>query len=313
MQISLKQVRYFLAAAETGQFSAAATKAFVTQTAITAAIKELENSLGLKLFLRHHASGVSLTVDGQKFLHHAYNIAASVNAAIHDPGLMCQEVSGHVRLGATPSMLGSYVVPAIARFTRAYPQIEIEVIELERSILENALLHGEVDIGVLWLINLDKPAAFDMVPLTRSRRQLWLPTSHPLLNKRNISLSDVSAFPSVLYSADETPRNTLLFWRKSGLEPNIRYRVSSVEAVRSLVAQGMGVTIMSDVIYRPFSSEGLRIETRALADGLPSIEIGMAWDIDRPPAGAVEAFKSFMQLTFSGPGLGSRSGSNLVD
>src|ERR1035437_373826 len=110
MQISLKQVRYFLAAAETGQFSAAAAKAYVTQTAITAAIKELESTLGLKLFLRHHASGVSLTVDGQKFLHHAYNIAAAVNSAIHDPGLMCQDVSGRVRLGATPSMLGAYVV-----------------------------------------------------------------------------------------------------------------------------------------------------------------------------------------------------------
>jgi DNA-binding transcriptional LysR family regulator len=60
MQISLKQIQYFLAAAETGQFSAAATKVHVTQTAITAAIKELESALGLALFHRHHASGVSI-------------------------------------------------------------------------------------------------------------------------------------------------------------------------------------------------------------------------------------------------------------
>ncbi|XAH25406.1 LysR substrate-binding domain-containing protein [Xylophilus sp. GW821-FHT01B05] len=303
MQISLKQVHYFLAAAETGQFSAAAAKVYVTQTAITAAIKELESSLGLKLFLRHHASGVSLTVDGQKFLHHAYNIVAAVNSAIHDPGLMRQDVSGRVRLGATPSMLGSYVVPAIARFSRAYPQIEVEVIELERPALESALLRGEVDIGVLWLINLDEPGAFGTVPLTRSRRQLWLPASHPLLNKRNISLSDIRELPYVLFNVDETPRNTLLFWKQAGLEPNIRYCVSSVEAVRSLVAQGMGVTILSDVTYRPFSCEGLRIEARSLIDGLPSIEIGLAWDIKGPLSGAVDAFKVFMQLTFSGPGL----------
>lgn len=304
MQISLKQIRYFLAAAETGQFSAAAAKAYVTQTAITAAIRELESILGLKLFLRHHASGVSLTVDGHKFLHHAYNIVAAVNSAIHDPGLMCQDVSGRVRLGATPTMLGSYVVPAIARFSRAYPQIEVQVVELERPVLESALLRAEVDIGVLWLINLDQPDAFNTVPLTRSRRQLWLPASHPLLTKRNISLADISELPYVLYDADETPRNTLLFWQQAGLEPNIRYRVSSVEAVRSLVAQGMGVTILSDVIYRPFSSEGLRIETRSLMNGLPSIEIGLAWGIAQPLSAAAEALKAFIELTFSGPSLG---------
>lgn len=304
MQISFKQISYFLAAAETGQFSAAAAKAYVTQTTITVAIRELESILGLKLFLRHHASGVSLTVDGQKFLHHAYSIIAAVNSALHDPGLISQEISGRVRLGATPTMLGSYMVPAIARFLSAYPQIEVEVIELERPLLESALLRAEVDIGVLWLINLDQPAAFNTVPLTRSRRQLWLPASHPLLNKRNVSLSDISALPYVLYNADETPRNTLLFWQQAGLEPKIRYRVSSVEAVRSLVAQGMGVTILSDVIYRPFSSEGLRIETRPLMNGLPSIEIGLAWGIERPLSSAADALRAFMELTFSGPGLG---------
>src|SRR5438445_10383096 len=112
MQISLKQIQYFLAAAETGQFSAAATKVHVTQTAITAAIKELERALGVALFLRHHASGVSLTVDGQKFLHHAYSIAAAVNSALQDPGLIRQNVSGKVRVGATPSILALYVIPA---------------------------------------------------------------------------------------------------------------------------------------------------------------------------------------------------------
>lgn len=308
MQISFKQIKYFLAAAETGQFSAAAAKVYVTQTTITVAIRELESILGLKLFLRHHASGVSLTVEGQKFLHHAYTILAAVDSAIHDPGLMCQEVSGRVRFGATPTMLGSYVVPALARFSRSYPQVELEVIEMDRPVLEAALLRAEVDIGVLWLINLDQPAAFNTVPLTRSRRQLWVSDSHSLLNKRNISLSDISELPYVLYNADETPRNTLKFWRQAGLEPNIRYCVSSVEAVRSLVAQGMGVTILSDVIYRPFSSEGLRIQTRSVMNGLPSIEIGLAWGIEQPLSRAANALKEFIELTFSGPGMDVKFG-----
>jgi len=212
MQISLKQIQYFLAAAEAGQFSAAATKVHVTQTAITAAIKELESVLGLALFHRHHASGVSLTVDGQKFLSHAHNIAAAVSSAILDPGLMRQNVEGRVRLGATHSMLGSYIVPAIARFLQAYPHVYLEVVELERPALERALLRGKVDIGVGWLESLESTAGLTAASLTRSRRQLWLCANHPLLKKRGIRLADVQRLPYVLYNQDETPQNTLLFW-----------------------------------------------------------------------------------------------------
>lgn len=304
MQLSLKQIQYFLAAAETGQFSAAAAKVHVTQTAITASIKELELALGLKLFQRHHATGVSLTIDGQKFLQHAYTIAAAVNSALHDPGLIRQNVVGTLRFGATHAMLGSYVIPALARFTQAYPQIDLQVLELERPALEKGLLRGQVDIGIAWLANLEMPTKFSTLPLTRSRRQLWLCANHPLLSKRSIALTDIQQLPYVLYSQDETPRNSLLFWELAGLEPNIRYRVSSIEALRSLVAQGMAVTVLSDVIYRPFSHEGLRIETRPLVDGLPSIEIGMVWALRRPLSPATEAFRTFMQLTFGGPGAG---------
>ncbi|MDY7578148.1 LysR family transcriptional regulator [Herbaspirillum sp. RTI4] len=304
MQLSFKQIHYFLAAAETGQFSAAASKAHVTQTAITASIKELESALGVQLFIRHHASGVSLTVDGQKFLHHAHNIAAAVNSAIHDPGLMRQDVTGAFRIGATHSMLSYYAVPAIAQFAKAYPQIKLDVIELERPALEAALLSGEIDIGIAWLANFDAPEKFGMVPLTRSRRQLWLPAAHPLLNKRSIALSEVANLPYILYDMDETPKNTLLFWEKAGLQPNIRYRVTSIEAVRSLVAQGLGVSIVSDVCYRPFSLDGLRIEHRPLLDSMAFIEIGLAWDATQELSGAVEAFKLFMELTFGGPGSG---------
>jgi DNA-binding transcriptional LysR family regulator len=301
MQLSLKQIQYFLAAAESGQFSAAAAKVHVTQTAITAAIKELESGLGIQLFDRHHASGVSLTVDGQKFLHHAQSITAAVNAALEDPGLIHQNVAGTIRLGTTHSILGSYIVPTLARFMRAYPLTNLEVLELERPALERALLSGKLDIGVAWLENLES-TALTTAPLTRSRRQLWLCANHPLLQKRGIALKDVRELPYALYGPDETPRNTLLFWQRAGLEPNIRYRVTSIEAIRSLVAQGLAVTVLADVIYRPFSSEGLRIEARPVLDGLPAIEIGLAWDAERPQSASVAAFAAFMRLTFSGPG-----------
>ena len=110
--------------------------------------------------------------------------------------------------------------------------------------------------------------------------------------------------PYALFDADEVKKNTLKFWREAGLKPNIAYTTSSMEALRSLVAQGMAVTILSDVAYRPFSREGLRIDTRPLLEGLAPIEIGMVWKRNLGLTPAVAAFKSFMELTFNGPGSG---------
>ena len=80
MRLTLKQIRYFLAAAETGQFSAAAVQVHVTQTAITASIRELEQTLNVALFERRHASGVELTPDGQRFMQHALSIQIAIKA-----------------------------------------------------------------------------------------------------------------------------------------------------------------------------------------------------------------------------------------
>jgi DNA-binding transcriptional LysR family regulator len=87
VNFSFRQVRYFIAAAEAGQFAAAAAKVHVTHAAIAASIRQLEQAMGVELFARHHASGVSLTVDGHRFLQHAYHIVGAVQAALRDPEL----------------------------------------------------------------------------------------------------------------------------------------------------------------------------------------------------------------------------------
>jgi DNA-binding transcriptional LysR family regulator len=304
MQLTLKQIRYFLAAAETGQFSAAALQVHVTQTAITASIKELEQSLNVALFERRHASGVELTPDGHRFMQHALNIQAAVNNAVTNPGTLQRNISGKVHLQSTSTMYGYYLIPAIARFKAAFPDIGLSVEEQDRSAIEDNVVKGAADVGIIWLNGLQNSRDLDAVALTRSRRQLWLCASHPLLKRRYVSLQDVARESYVVFDSDEVKKNTLKFWQDAGLKPDIAYTTSSMEAVRSLVAQGMAVTILSDVAYRPFSREGLRIDTRPLLEGLPPIEIGIIWKRDHDLTPAAAAFKSFMELTFNGPGAG---------
>ncbi len=297
MQITLRQIRYFLAAAETGQFSAAADQVHVTQTAITSAIKELESIVGVDLFERHHASGVSLTSDGQRFMQHALAITSAVNGAMSSPGVVPKQVKGRVDLLLTPTMFAYYAVPALARFKAAQPHIELTVTECSRIELEERVATGKSDIGMIWLNSLENITELDAIGLIRSRRQLWLCADHPLLKRRQISLNDVAELPYAVNDHDETLRNTLRFWQEAGLQPNLVYKAASIEAVRSLVAYGMAVTILGDVAYRPFSREGLRIYTRPLQEGLPPIEIGLAWQRGRELPPAVAAFRDFMEMT----------------
>jgi DNA-binding transcriptional LysR family regulator len=75
-----------------------------------------------------------------------------------------------------------------------------------------------------------------------------------------------------------------------------------VEAVRSLVATGAGVALLPDLIYRPWSLEGQRIETRVIEDEVPSMDIGLAWRRDTKPSEAAMAFRDFMRFAVAGVG-----------
>lgn len=297
--LTLKQVRYFLAAAATGQFSTAAARVNVTQTAITSAIRELEEALGVTLFERHHAAGVSLTTEGQRFHLHAQDIMTAVNAAISSPILANRETRGRLRVGATHLMLGHYIVPAMVRFSRAYPYIEVDLVEMTRPHAEQALVDGEIDAAVLWLSNVENTHDLESVVVAHSRRQLWTGVDHPLLKSRSVSLMDIRDEPYALLDLDEVPKNTMAFWALQGLEPNVRFRSSSLEAIRSMVAFNRCITILGDVAYRAWSREGLKVETRPLLEGLPTIEVGLVYRRDPPADAALQALKGFLRLAIS--------------
>jgi DNA-binding transcriptional LysR family regulator len=307
MQLTIKQVRYFLAAAETGQFSAAADQVHVTQTAITSAIRELEETLGVQLFYRHHATGVSLSAEGQRFHSHAQNIMTAVAAAMATPSLLDKRIRGRLRVAATHAMLGYYIIPAIHRFSTAYDKIDVELVEMTRPRLEQALLLGDADAGVLWLNNLENTTELESVTIAHSRRQLWTGADHPLLQRKTLSIADLRDFPYALLDVDEVERTTLGFWALHGLTPNVTLRTSSIEAIRTTVGLNRAVTILSDVAYRPWSREGFKIETRPLLEGLPSIDIGLVHQRGNDSA-PLQALLNFLKLAVNLQGFNGSPG-----
>lgn len=296
MALSLKQVRYFVAAAEAGQVSQAAIELNISQSAVTAAVRQLEDELGVKLFTRQR-SGVSLTAEGARFLHHARSIMAAVNAATH--AALTEEVNavGTVRLGVSYTVVGYFIPRHLTRFIRSYPRIRLELHELPRPVIEAELRRGGLDLSVMLVSNLQDRDDIEHETLIRSQRRLWLPVGHPLLTAPSVSLAHVASEPYVMLTVDEAGDTASRYWRGHPFTPDVIFETSSVEAVRSLVAEGVGVTILSDMVYRPWSLEGQRIEQRDVLADIPTMDVGTAWCRGRPLMPAAKILRDFLRLT----------------
>ncbi|WP_119271049.1 LysR substrate-binding domain-containing protein [Taklimakanibacter deserti] len=299
MTLSIKQVRYFIAAADAGQVSQAAIELNVSQSAVTAAIKQLEDDLGVRLFDRQ-PSGVALTAEGTRFLQHARIIMAAVNEAMSAPLTADTAHSGHIRVGVTYTVAGYFMPRHYARFLRNYPRISVELRELPREAIEKGLVDRTLDIAVMLVSNLADTARIASETLVKSRRRLWLPVEHALLTSENVTLADIAQEPYVMLTVDEAMHTAGKYWARAGLEPRMIVKTSSVEAVRSMVAAGMGVTVLSDMVYRPWSLEGQRIETRNVIGDIPTMDVGLAWNRALQQAPATRVFHDFMSMTFSG-------------
>ncbi|MFM0505020.1 LysR family transcriptional regulator [Paraburkholderia caffeinilytica] len=291
--VTLRQMRYFVAAAQNGQFSMAATAEHVSQSAITNAVLALEETLGTRLFERL-PQGVTLTPDGHDFLNHARHILDSVRDAVYKAPFRSHDLKGTVRMAASYTVLGYFLPELMARFRATYPDIVIDLHDLDRESIEQAVLAGDVDLGVVLLSNVENIRRFRHHVLIRSRRQLWTAPTHPLAQLNTPSLADIASYPYILITVDEGEQSTLRYWKQNDVEPNIAFRTSSMEALRGLVAHGFGVTILSDMVFRPWSLEGKRIDARPILNAIPQMDAGMLWrkgaTLDTPAV----AFQQFL-------------------
>jgi len=289
---TLRQLRYFAAAAETGQFSQAATNNHVSQSAITTAIGQLETALGVSLFERL-PYGVRLTLEGHRFLERTQTILNAVQDAVSEPLGGSTSLAGVVRVGASYTVLGYYLPSLLARFRRNYPDIVFDLYDLDRLSIEQGVAAGTLDLGLIISSNSDKKLSLNKAVLMRSRRQVWLAADHELMNRKSISLKDIEALPYLMLTVDEGEVSTKRYWNQAGISPDIAFRTGSLEALRGLVANGFGVTVLSDMVYRAWSLEGRRLETRPLTDSIPEMELGLLWEDSALKSAPVQALHQF--------------------
>lgn len=290
--MNFRHLKFFVATAESGQVSRAALQLSISQSAVTSAIKELEQDLGTQLFLRS-SQGREMTDAGRDFLSSARDILEKLDQARR----MAQRqspVKGVIHIAATYTVIGYFLPVHLDRLAQLFPNLEIRISELNRESIEEGLLSNRFDLAVVLTSNLTNPE-LETETLLRSTRRLWAANTHRFIREGKASFEEIAREPYIMLTVDEAAHTTMRYWSLSCHQPQVALRTSSVEAVRSMVANGQGVTILSDMVYRPWSLEGKRIGTAATDRVIPSMDVGLAWqrgvDFTPPVASVAEYFK----------------------
>jgi DNA-binding transcriptional LysR family regulator len=296
--VTLRQIRYFVAAAEFGKVSSAAAMISISPSAVTDAINELEALAEVKLFERL-PRGVALTYEGHRFLAHCRNVLAALRDASYAFSRPDSVTEGAFTLATSSTVIGYFIAPLLARFNRAFPNIETRLVEGDEAAITAGLLSGDYDLAFAVTSNIAPHPDIQRQVLVRSPRRLWLGPKHPLLKQTKVTMADIAEQPYIQLTIDGADRSTTRYWRDNNLEPRVVFRTESVEAVRSLISFGHGVTILADMMYRPWSLEGDRVEAREIAARIPTLDTGLMWAGEKLRSPAAAAFQTFCQIEAS--------------
>lgn len=295
--MNIRHLKYFVATAKSGQVSRAANLLAISQSSVTGAIRDLETELGTDLFQRS-SHGMELTEAGREFLASAREILQKLDEATKLTRRH-STVSGVISLAATYTVIGYFLPYHLDRLKHLYPGLEVRLSELNRESIEEGLLSNRFDMAVVLTSNLNNPE-LESETLLKSTRRLWVPYNHPFQRRGKASFEEIAQEDYIMLTVDEAAHTTMKYWSLTSFQPQVRLRTSSVEAVRSMVANGQGVTMLSDMVYRPWSLEGKRIGTITTDKEIPSMDVGLAWrrglEFSRPVSVLVDYFKQCYAL-----------------
>ena len=276
MNITFRQMRYFIAVAEIRSISGGAASVGISQSAVTDAIRFIEAELGCDMFARH-ARGVVLTREGQQFLRHARKIVDAMNDIRGGIGQDIASIGGRLMVGATPTVTGYFMPDLLARYRQAFPAVEVAIVQERSDYLEHMLVNGELDLAILIVPGLSRPEALDHDVLLRSEMRVWMAPAHRLSGQDSFSLAELANEPLIDINREELQHVSQAVWERQPTHRRPAYRSSSVEAIRGLVGTNAGLAILPDLLYRPWSLDGDRILAKRTRDPLPTFDIGLVW------------------------------------
>lgn len=242
--MEVRQLGYFIKAAEMLHFTEAAAASFVTQSTLSQQIKQLEEELGMLLFDRV-GKQVRLTEAGNIFLLHAKQIILDIKKSKQAIFELANMVNGELKIGVTYAF-SSMLLPALTPFSEKYPGIMIHVEYGTAGELENKLRTADLDIVLAFHEQADS-SGLEMQPLFSSRIMMVVAKKNQLAKLNKVSLKELGKLELILPSNGFSSRDLLNeIFRKNNIVPNIKIEMNDVHSLLSMVESGNWATIINE-------------------------------------------------------------------
>ena len=296
LSLTLKQLRYTVAAAECSNASLAAARLHVSQPSVSMAIAAVEAHYGRRLFARRRGQGMTLTSFGRRFVIEARAVLDRANGLVR-LGDRDSPLSGEVALGCFTD-LSPYYVPALLKgFAAAVPAVSVNFRDAGFDALATQLEEGTIDLALTYDLGLS--ARIERVTLLSLAPYAMLAAKHPLARHRSVSLRGLARYPLILTDQALSWQHVLELFQRIGSGVNVRARASSFELQRGMVANGLGVAVAYTRPIGDRSYDGRDLAIRPISDRLPDQHILLAWSRQSPLSPGARAFRDFAKESFS--------------
>lgn len=255
------QLQYFVEVVKTNNISKAAKNLYVSQPAISAAIRELEKEFNTQLFIRYN-NQITLTDEGHYLYLQALNLIENFEKVRSDMFAYVKQYET-LKIGIPP-MLGTFIVPSIInQYTKQNPNVEIQLTELGSMANRQALIDKEITIGLtVKEKNEELPEQLTYIKLMDTTLLFTINSAHPLAKKKKISINDLKDFPIILMKKDCLQSSLVQkAFEACGGVPNIKIRTNQLYTIKELIRNNnLGAFMFDHVIKNEHSIVGIELD-----------------------------------------------------
>lgn len=293
--VELRQLHYFVNVARKQHVTHAAEEMHVAQSAVSRQIRQLEQELGVDLFVPV-GRNVQLTPAGKLFLSHVERILADLDKAVLEIRELIDPESGEIRLGFPHSHGVSLIPTVVGLFHKLYPNVKFRFHQGKYDVLIHDVLNGEIDLSFISPCPQDRADLVSDVLLTE---QLYavVPEGHPLAGESSIRLAQLKEEPFVLFKEGYSLRAIVKeACAKAGFRPIIAFEGEETDTIRGLVAAGMGVSLLPEMALE---GSGILMPVKvAISDPPVSRSIGLIHRAGEKLPAVADLFHQFLLTHF---------------
>lgn len=274
MRFTLRQLEYFIAAGETGSITHASERINISQPSISAAISNLEMELGVQLFIRRHAQGLSLTPAGQRLMAEAKAVIEQAEGLYAVAGDISELVRGPLSIGSLVTF-APMVMPELCQgFVQRYKETRLTQFVGHQEELFEGLRRAEIDVAITYDLELPDDIAFEA--LADLPAHALVHPEHALAGRKAVALAALAGDPFILLDLPLSREYFMSIFLREGLHPKIVMRSAHQEVVRALVANGYGYTLANVRPKTDICLDGKKVVALELKGDFRPMVLGLA-------------------------------------